>query len=92
MYEGLYGGRLGKDARSTGASSGCQAEAEGGFGVPATAASPGTALMYPPARQQYARRSAVIQSSALACQMVSTYDGADTLHDTAESLVPRDDV
>lgn len=47
-------------------------EAEGECSaLSATADSPGTALMYPPARQQYAIHSAVIQSFALARQMVS---------------------
>lgn len=40
-------------------------------GVQHTTDSPGTALMYPPARQQYAIHSAVTQSFALQCQMVS---------------------
>ncbi len=41
------------------------------FSMPAIADSHGTALMYPPARQQYAIHSAVSQSFALAHQMVS---------------------
>lgn len=45
--------------------------AEGVFSMPATADSPRTALMYPPARWQYAIHSAVIQSFTLASQMVS---------------------
>lgn len=46
------------------------------FSTHATADSLGTALMYPPARRQYAIHSAVIQSFALAHQMVSTSDKA----------------
>lgn len=53
----------------------CPEDVSGGrgrvFSMSATADSPGTALMYPPASRQYAIHSAVIQSFALARQMVS---------------------
>lgn len=78
---------------STEASRGCQQkQCVGGGGVQHTTFSPGTALMYPPARQQYAVHSAVIQSLAPERQMVSPMIRLMYPPGAAETFSPWDEM